>query len=298
MISMKVLNLRMHRLLIVPCITMLVLLLPLFAFAGQEETVRFSERLKERFPKLHFEGKSPAILLLHGFGGSPIDMKPLADELIKRGIAFNAIILPGHGTKYEDLEHATMKEWLNASFSAYDEMKEQYGEVNVVGFSLGGALALCLAEQKEVPKTVLLSPYFEVKEEWYYFGEPEEWAMRLSEIKPFIKKLKIGQINDPEGLKRYDAYEYLPMRTIGELPIMGDFAKKKAKKVTSEILWIHSTSDIVADYEESKIVFDSVPSKKKRFVSYERSNHIILYDYDSDDAIQKIMNFLSSKSGE
>ncbi len=279
------------KLFILPYIVVLVLLLPLAVFPA-DETVSFGERLKNSFPEIHFEGKPPAVLLIHGFGGSPIDMQPLADELKKRGIAFNAIILPGHGTSYEDLEHITMKEWLNASFSAYDAMKKQYGEVNVVGFSLGGALALCLAEQREVHKTVLLSPYFEVKDEWYYFGEPEEWAVRLSEIKHFIKKLKIGQINDPEGLRRYDAYEYIPLKTIGELPKLGDFAREKAKYVRSELLWFHSTGDIVADYEESRKVFDSVPSKKKRFEKYERSNHIILYDHDSKDAINKIISFL------
>jgi esterase/lipase len=142
---------------------------------------------------------------------------------------------------------------------------------------------------------VLLSPYFEVKEEWYYFGKPEAWAVRMSRIKHFVKKLKIGQIKDPDGLKRYDAYEYLPLKAIGELPKLGAFAKEKAKKVTSEILWIHSSGDIVADYEESRKSFDSIPSKKKRFISYERSNHIILYDYDSRDAIKQIIQFLTGK---
>jgi carboxylesterase len=294
---MRVPLFQMHKQFIVSCITLPVLLLPSPAFTSNN-TVSFAERLDKVFPDRQFEGRSPAILLLHGFGGSPIDMQPLARELKRLGIAYNAITLPGHGTSYAELEHVTMKEWLYASFSAYNEMKKKYGQVNVVGFSLGGALALCLAEQRDVPKTVLISPYFEVKEEWYYFGKPEEWATRMSGIKRFIKKRKIGQINDPARLKRYDAYEYLPLKAIGELPKLGNFTKEKAKRVTSKLLWIHSSGDIVADYEESKKVFESVPSKNKRFIRYEKSNHIILYDYDSEDAIQKILEFLVGKAAK
>lgn len=273
-------------------IFLFVFFLPFTVISANDETDSFRGELEDRFPELHFEGRSPAVLLIHGFGGSPIDMKPLADELRKNGTAFNAIVLPGHGTTHKDLENIVMKEWLYASFSAYDEMKKQYDEVYIVGFSMGGALALCIAGERDVNRIVLLSPYFRVKEKWYYFGSPEEWALRFNDIMHFIQKPKTGQINDPAGLQRYAAYEYLPLKTISELSKLGEFAKKKAKNVRSETLWIHSTGDIVADFDMSKRVFDSIPSKKKHFQKYEKSNHIILYDYDSEDAIRRIVSFL------
>ncbi|MFC1692155.1 alpha/beta hydrolase, partial [Candidatus Latescibacterota bacterium] len=218
------------------------------------------------------------------FGGSPVDLKPLTDALEKGDHAFRSIILPGHGTTPKDLKDVTVDEWLKESFSAYKELKKEYNEVSVVGFSMGGAIALFIAAEKDVNKLVLISPYFKVKEKWFYFGKPEKWANRLTKIIPFVKKPKIGQINDPDGLKRYVAYKSLPTKSIGELSKIGSIATDKGKSVTCETLWIHSKGDIVADFQLSKEVYKSIPSKKKYFIEYNKSNHIILYDYDYKDA--------------
>lgn len=219
-------------------------------------------------------------------------MKPLADELRKRGIAYNAITLPGHGFRPRDLENITMSQWLEASFKEYDAMKKEHGDVYIVGFSMGGAIAICIAAQREVSRLVVLSPYFRVEEKWYYFDSPEDWALRLSKVMDFVRKVKIGQINDLRGIEKYNAYEYLPLKTISELSRLGERAAEKAAQVRSATLWIHSEDDIVADYEMSKDIYETVPADDKEFVTYHKSNHIILYDYDSRDAIKEILSFL------
>ncbi len=210
----------------------------------------------------------------------------------KEGIPHESIVLPGHCTTPEDLQHVTMQDWLAASFSAYDRFEAHYGRISVVGFSMGGAIALFLASERNVRRLVLISPYFKAKEAWYYFGAPETWARRLSEVIPFIRKFKSGQINDPDGLRRYSAYSRLPTKPIIELSKLGRIAAAKARDVKCETLWIHSRSDIVADFDVSQKTFDSVPIREKQIVEYEKSNHVILYDYDSNDAILRIVRFL------
>jgi len=250
------------------------------------------------FNEIHKKGKSPAILLIHGFGGSPVDVKPLADILEKSGYTFKAILLPGHGTSPKDLKNIKMNEWLNKSLLEFDKLRQNYEEVYVVGFSMGGAISLILATERHVSKLVLICPYFKVKERWYYFGKPETWAKRVSFILPYVKKPKIGQINNPEGLQKYTAYESLPTKTISELAKLGHIAAEKAKQVKSDILWIHSRGDNVADFKLSMDVFQLTQSKNKYFIEYNQSNHIILYDYDSEDTIKKIMAFIEGDYNE
>lgn len=245
------------------------------------------EKLSERFT----DGLSPAILMIHGFGGSPFDVRPLAEILEKRGYAVKAVLLPGHGTRARDLKDIKKEEWLKESFACYRDLKDEYGDVSIVGFSMGGAIGLCIAAENEVDKLVLISPYFKVRKRWFNFGRPEDWARRFSWIIPYVRKPKMGQINDPNGLRRYVAYMHLPTKAVNELDGVGTLAKEKAKRVTCPTLWAHSGGDIVADFRLSKQIFKSVPASKKYFIEYQKSNHIILYDYDSQDLSDKIVSF-------
>jgi carboxylesterase len=261
----------------------------------KEEYSLMNGGIQQRFSEIRSDGTSPAVLLIHGYGGSPFDVKPLCDALEKRGYAFHAILLPGHGTTPRDLKNIKEKDWLDATGRAYDELKQKYGTVSVVGFSMGGAIAVFTAAENDVSKLVLISPYFKVRQRWFYFGKPEAWARRFAGIIPYVKKPKIGQINDPDGLERYIAYRHLPTKTMRELSSLGRSAVKKAKDVECDTLWMHSKSDIVADFQLGKKVFDSIPAKKKHFVQYEKSNHILLYDYDRIDAIDKAISFLEEQ---
>lgn len=265
---------------------------------SMDENDFITYKRRNTFAEIEIHGRSPAILLIHGFGGSPLDYKPVEESLRKSGYAFKTIILPGHGTNPKDLQNTQMNDWLAKSFSEYDSLKEKYGEVSVIGFSMGGTISLCIAAEKPVEKLVLISPYFKVKEQWYYFGKPEQWARRLNTVIPFVKKLKMGQINDPKGLEKYIAYNYLPTKAICELAKLGNHAKEEAGKVRCETLWIHSRGDFVADFQLSREVFDLLPATRKTFIEYNKSNHIILYDYDSGGAIKNIISFLTIRSPE
>ena len=248
--------------------------------------------VQKTFLSLQGNGHPPAILFLHGFGGSPKDIEPLVEAIKQKNYAFKAILLSGHGTSPRDLKDIKMEEWLNDAISSFKELKNQYSRVVVIGFSMGGALALSVAANYDVEKLVLLSPYFKVKQQWYYFGKPEDWANKVSPFIPYYKKLKIGQINDPDGIKKFSAYWHQPTKAIKELSKLGRYAIEQAEKVTCETLWVHSQGDIVADFEMSQTIFTSLPSTKKQFIELQKSNHIILYDYDSRYVIKNVISFL------
>lgn len=239
-------------------------------------------------------GRSPMIFLIHGFGGSPFDLRPLTDSLIKKDISFESILLPGHGGIPTNLEGITAEDWINFCLSEYKKLLLTNNEIIIVGFSMGGALASILASEKEPLKLILISPYFGISSCWNIVGNPTTLAEGFHQIIPYVKKYKIGQINYPEGLKNYIAYPYLPINSIHEVSIIGNIAFALADKIKCPTLIAHSTGDKVADYSKSNLFFENLSTTKKNFIKYEKSNHIILYDYDSYCLITSVIKFIEN----
>ncbi len=85
-------------------------------------------------------------LVLHGFTGSPVSMRPLAEALADAGFAVEMPRLPGHGTAPADLALTTWHDWLAEAERALAALQARTpdGKVVVVGLSMGGALTLAL----------------------------------------------------------------------------------------------------------------------------------------------------------
>ncbi len=250
------------------------------------------------FAPVASEGRAPAVLFLHGFGGSPRDFAPLTDELRREGIAFEAVLLPGHGVSPRELGNVSAEELMTAAREARDRLILEHGGVIIAGFSMGGALALNLAAEPGVEGVLLYGPYIRVTPHWYYMGRVEGWARYLHHVLPYVPKLCSGNINDPEGRKRYKGFSHLPVKTVTELDRLGRDARAASSRITCPVLWMHSPGDIAADCGAAREVFDLLGSQSKEFVEYPRSNHIVLYDYDASDAIKRSLSFIRTRGEE
>src|SRR5688500_7219834 len=85
-----------------------------------------------------------ACLLLHGFTGSPWDLRPLGEALAARGLYVKAPRLPGHGTTPEALLTVTHCHWEEAAQEALWTLRNRR-RVFVAGLSMGALLSLRLA---------------------------------------------------------------------------------------------------------------------------------------------------------
>jgi carboxylesterase len=85
-----------------------------------------------------------AVLLLHGFTGSPWEVRPLAEALAARGYHAYAPRLPGHGTSPEALLYVTHVDWEREAEAALATLAG-FERVFVAGLSMGALLALLLA---------------------------------------------------------------------------------------------------------------------------------------------------------
>jgi len=89
------------------------------------------------------------VVLVHGFTGTPYEVRYLGVELARDGFTVRAPLLPGHGTSIDDLDRTRWEDWAEAVERAVDALRVRCGRVAVVGQSLGGLLALHVGSQRK-----------------------------------------------------------------------------------------------------------------------------------------------------
>jgi carboxylesterase len=99
----------------------------------------------------------PPCLFLHGFTGSPAELRPLAERVIREGFRVVGPRLPGHGLGAADLATAGADDWVKA---ATDALLGIGKPTHVMGLSMGALLAVRLAanEPQAVRSLGLLAP--------------------------------------------------------------------------------------------------------------------------------------------
>nr|HML45876.1 alpha/beta fold hydrolase [Clostridia bacterium] len=101
------------------------------------------------------EGGSNAVLLIHGFTGSPGHMRPLGDALHRAGYTVQGMLLPGHGTTLSEMVQCNWRKWLDAATDALRALRERYRTVTLGGLSMGGLISLRVAELNPVDALLL-----------------------------------------------------------------------------------------------------------------------------------------------
>lgn len=105
-------------------------------------------------------------LLIHGYGGSPFEMEGLAAALEEVGFAANLTCLPGHGEGFADFGAFRFGDWLAHAETELKTMLARYARVAVIGFSMGGTIALNLAARYPVAGVVCISTPVHVLSLW------------------------------------------------------------------------------------------------------------------------------------
>ena len=100
-----------------------------------------------------------AVLLVHGFPGTPADMRPLAASLTNAGWAVDAPLLPGFGPEIITLPRRKHAEWSATVAHRLRALREEHRTVIVVGHSLGSAVSVVSSGSGLADGYALLAPY-------------------------------------------------------------------------------------------------------------------------------------------
>jgi len=106
------------------------------------------------------DGGDVAVLLIHGYSGSPFSMRPWAEHLAGEGYTVRLPRLPGHGTTWQEMNLTRWPDWFAAVDREFRSLRRTHRSVCVGGLSMGSALALRLAEEygPDVAALALVNP--------------------------------------------------------------------------------------------------------------------------------------------
>ncbi|MBA2595753.1 MAG: alpha/beta fold hydrolase [Chloroflexia bacterium] len=193
-----------------------------------------------------FPGGSSRALLIHGFLGSPRELRPLARELADAGVTARGVLLPGFGEDISQLKHVRADDWLGAARRAWVETRRDAEHTTLIGFSMGGAVALCLATEAGLApdRLILLAPHWKFADRRTVVLPIAKYLIR--EFKPFgrvdfdnpdIRRMFAdmapgADLDDPEVRHQLRDSATIPTHALDELRRIGVSAAKAAPRVS------------------------------------------------------------------
>lgn len=107
-------------------------------------------------------GGSTGFLLMHGLGGTPVELRFVAQGLNRAGYTVLCPLMRGHGGSDLLLSTTKWEDWLASAEKALDRLLEQCDHVVIGGLSAGSMVAIHLAAKRhsDVSGLVLYSPTF------------------------------------------------------------------------------------------------------------------------------------------
>jgi carboxylesterase len=239
------------------------------------------------------EAGARAVLLLHGFSGSPWEVRPLGEALAARGFHVEAPRLPGHGTTPEALESVTGEDWLAAAQQALLSLSTRFAEVSIAGLSMGGLLALVLAAREPalVRGLVLMAPVMRLRASNARALHRVRNTALVRLLPRWVKKgptdieLEEVRAQSPQ-LSRYPLARVLDLFTLQAL------AQRSVPAVRCPSLVLVALNDRVVDPAGVLALQASLP--RSRLVRLHRGGHIIPRDADRATALSEISEFLDT----
>ena len=210
-------------------------------------------------------GDSPQkALLLHGFPGTPAELRPLAKVLCSSGWQATAPLLPGFGVDIPRLGERRWQDWQGAALAHWQEFRGEAQQTLLIGFSMGGALALHLAAQRPPDKLVLIAPFWQMNDPRTNLLPIIKYVMPT--LKPFEKAdfddenvrkqfevmLPDIDLDDPNVQTRLRQEIVLPTSSVDELRKLGRSAYRVAKKVSIPTLILQGFQDTTVRPEDTR----------------------------------------------
>ncbi|MFF9557958.1 alpha/beta hydrolase [Streptomyces albus] len=236
------------------------------------------------------DGSATGVLLCHGFTGSPQSVRPWAEDLAGHGLTVSLPLLPGHGTRWQDLAMTSWEDWYAAVDRELRLLRERCEQVFVCGLSMGGALALRLAalHGNAVSGIVVVNPALT-------FPRVQGYGVPAGRF--LVRSVK-GIADDIAKEGRHElGYDRVPTRAAYALRTLFRVVQRDLPKVTQPLLLLRSRVDHVVPAASSALVLGRVSSTDVTETVLERSYHVATLDHDAERIFADSRGFIDRLTG-
>ncbi|MBS2024893.1 MAG: alpha/beta fold hydrolase [Deltaproteobacteria bacterium] len=247
-----------------------------------------------------------ACLLLHGFTGSPYEVRPLGEALARHGVRAVGIMLPGHGRSPEALLTVDRHDLLEAARGALRELKGAR-RVFVCGLSAGALLTLELAAHlslrhgdPDLAAIALLAPAVEFKSSSFLYANvlghlPVPRALTLAKGGRDVGLAQPAELTSDlaPGVRNDGSYEQVPLGWARELRLLSSEAAALAHRVRTPAILLHGQKDNTAALSGTRKLADRLASRKVELRIFPESGHLLPLDREAAQVCESVVEFFA-----
>jgi len=237
------------------------------------------------------KSQNTVVLLLHGMGGTPIEMKELAEYLGKKNISVVVPLLLDQGREYIALGNLSAEELYLQVEKMYLELNGTYQDVFVGGLSTGGSVSLKLGENYNLSGIISLATPIIYGSN--FLGDFTLYFFKtVKVISPNVRRIEYGLAKNKTVGEVLPSFDRLPVRLLLEGEKLRIETRGNIKKINSPILVLQSRFDNRAAPASAQYIFDNVNSQSKKLVYLNNSGHVITMDYDKEIVFEEVYKFI------
>ncbi len=233
----------------------------------------------------------PACLLIHGFTGTPKEMRWMGEYLNQQGYTCLGIRLCGHATDPEDMIRSNWTDWTASVEDGYALLRGLTERIFLVGLSMGGVLSLLMSTRLKVLGVIAMSTPYKLPD------DPRlrhiDWIAKIVPYMPKSSEEPGAGWFDKEAFREHVSYPQNPVRSIGQLnQLLGEMRAALAQ-IQVPVLLIHSKDDAYVLPENMELIFahlENASDKTKLYVS--GSGHVVTRDAARGQVFASALEFI------
>jgi len=230
-------------------------------------------------------GGPVGVLLSHGFTGTTASMRPWAEHLSAAGYTVAGPRLPGHGTRWQDMNKTRWSDWYGEVERSFDDLRGRCSSVFAMGLSMGGTLVLRLAEQRadQVAGIVVVNASLASER------KDVKLAPLLSKVIPSLAG--VGSDIKKEGVQEL-AYDRTPLKAFASLQSAWGVVRRDLHRIECPVLAYRSSVDHVVEAISGRVLLEGCAGGTIEERILENSYHVATLDNDAPEIFAGSVEFV------
>lgn len=225
-------------------------------------------------------------LLVHGFTGTPKEMRWLGEYLAEQGHTVLGIRLAGHATQLPDMVRTRWWDWMASIEDGLNILKCSTDRIYILGLSMGGVLSLLSAARYPINGVVAMSTPYSL---------PQDWRMKLIHILKWLKpefSKEPPDWHNPNAGQDHVSYPIYPTRSIAELAELMAEMRKTLPLVSIPVMLIQSRQDTSISTDSMQSIYDHLGTSNKETLWLDNSGHVLTREPDREILFNAIAHFI------